>query len=507
MATAETISGTSIRDLPPDVVRGLLSTSTIAVGKYHLGDELYKSYHLNRCVDKALGRLGHRPADDKRLILNQPPQTGKTSGLINFIAKYKCTNPDRAVIYITYSHERAKKVGREIKNTFRSIAPIYGLAIDRNAKSNVEWDAVGHRGSVISRGTSEAITGYEADLVVFDDPYKGPEDADSPGERQKILDIWEGAIRTRLAHDAIVIVTQTRWHVEDLTGHLVKQMAMEAEDAEFKEFWHHLCIPAIAEDQEGNPIDVYDSWGDLIVRAGETPECRFPKEHYLREKTKQSKYMWESLYQQRPQRSHGAMWPSYLWEDCWADCPSDPQYYAIGIDPSMGNDMTRGDFAAIVGAMSIGDGNIYVRAELGRWGPHDLIDRLIKFCKSGPRVPDAIGFEQHQFQTLIKDIGAKRLVENGIQSSVYGMKPESYDPLTHRTIANPPKVDRISRTLDPLINKQMLKFERSNGCSLLVTQLEEFPNKKVHDDGPDGLEIAIRSLKKFFQSSNRFRRG
>jgi hypothetical protein len=52
---------------------------------------------------------------------------------------------------------------------------------------------------------------------------------------------------------------------------------------------------------------------------------------------------------------------------------------------------------------------------------------------------------------------------------------------------------RIQR-LDPYLNNQMIRLLRSDGNELLYEQTQMFPDKQWHDDGPDGLEMAIAGL-------------
>ncbi len=52
---------------------------------------------------------------------------------------------------------------------------------------------------------------------------------------------------------------------------------------------------------------------------------------------------------------------------------------------------------------------------------------------------------------------------------------------------------RIQR-LDPYLANREIRFRQCNGSDLTVEQLQMFPDKDWHDDGPDALEMAIRTL-------------
>jgi len=96
--------------------------------------------------------------------------------------------------------------------------------------------------------------------------------------------MWEwyaSTAYTRLEPNAAVILIQTRWHVDDLAGRLLRQDG----DA-----WHVICLPAIAEENDS-----------LGREPGEAlwPH-RFPA-HVLRQKQLEiGEYYWAALYQQRP---------------------------------------------------------------------------------------------------------------------------------------------------------------------------------------------------------------
>ena len=54
------------------------------------------------------------------------------------------------------------------------------------------------------------------------------------------------------------------------------------------------------------------------------------------------------------------------------------------------------------------------------------------------------------------------------------------------------KILRLS-SLGPLLAADMFRFSDSQGSRLLLDQLGEFP-RGDHDDGPDALEMAVRTL-------------
>jgi predicted phage terminase large subunit-like protein len=55
---------------------------------------------------------------------------------------------------------------------------------------------------------------------------------------------------------------------------------------------------------------------------------------------------------------------------------------------------------------------------------------------------------------------------------------------------------RILR-LDPHLAKRAMRFMRCPGNDLMIEQLQMFPDKGYHDDGPDALQMASRLWQRY----------
>ena len=95
--------------------------------------------------------------------------------------------------------------------------------------------------------------------------------------------------------------------------------------------------------------------------------------------------------------------------------------------------------------------------------------------------PDGFGIEINQFQELLKTEIERKSRETGIQLPLWGI-----DNRVNKLV-------RIRR-LGPHLASGNLRFKAASpGTALLVQQLREFPNGE-HDDGPDALEMALRTM-------------
>lgn len=228
-----------------------------------------------------------------RLILNLPPRHGKTMMTGEFFpAWYLGRNPSNHVIYATYSFERAGDVGRKVRN--QMIMPVH-KRIFRGC--NVSKDAAGQNrmttdqgGYYFAVGTGGVVVGRGAHLFIIDDPIKGREEADSETFRRKLIDWYRGVAYTRLMPQNAIIIIQTRWHFDDITGYVLEEMEHEN--------WVTLNLPAVAED------------GDDPVRRepGEALwETDYPKERLDVIKKTVGTREWNAQYQQQPLPSEGGM--------------------------------------------------------------------------------------------------------------------------------------------------------------------------------------------------------
>jgi predicted phage terminase large subunit-like protein len=204
----------------------------------------------------------------KRLMITMPPRHGKSMLASEFFpAWYLGRNPDHSVVTATYAQDLADDFGRKVKNqiedySFPEIFPGVGLADDSKSVKRfhiVENDVLleggfehtlRQRGAFYAVGVGGPLTGRGAHLLLIDDPVKNREDADSEIIRKKTKDWYTSTAYTRLMPGGRVVIIQTRWHEEDLSGWLLAEHAHEG--------WEVLNLPAI--DTNGNALwpDQYD---------------------------------------------------------------------------------------------------------------------------------------------------------------------------------------------------------------------------------------------------------
>lgn len=186
-----------------------------------------------------------------RKLINVPPRHGKSEICTRrFAAWYSGRHPDRDIIVATYGEGFAHDFGADVREIleskrFRQIFPDYRL----------DKKAVGHLsntqgGNIYFLGRRSPVTGRGGDLIIVDDPTKDDKEAGSPEFRE---DLWQWFTRTLLTRThtdkASIVLTQTRWHEDDLPGRLTDP-ANPVYDEETAAEYEVVNLKAIAEDDD-----------------------------------------------------------------------------------------------------------------------------------------------------------------------------------------------------------------------------------------------------------------
>jgi predicted phage terminase large subunit-like protein len=233
-------------------------------------------------------------------IVSMPPRHGKSMLCSHFFpAWYLLWNPDHRVIFLSHNANFAKEWGRKAKDVFARYAPLFGLSIREDSHSGDHWNIAGHSGGMDTTGVGGSLTGRGAHLFIADDLVKGHREALSETFRSSAWELWQSCVETRAEPGCIFLVIATRWHQDDVSGRLLREIG-----AGLRPGWKVLSLPAIAGE------------GDALGRApGEAlwPE-RYPIEKLERIRTRWDHdearlgpYWWSALYQQEPTPREGGL--------------------------------------------------------------------------------------------------------------------------------------------------------------------------------------------------------
>lgn len=217
------------------------------------------------------------------VAISTPPQEGKTTWIVHYIAWMLICNPYLKVVYATYSQNRANAVSRQVRALVEAWTPL------AKGSTTVERWETQEGGGLLAAGRGSAMTGFRSDFTVIDDPIKDMQEAQSETIRETTVEWFSSVVLTRMASLSQIVVIATRWHKDDLIAHVIKPDVLAAD---------YVNIPAQAV-----------SGDDLLGRAvGDwlpSVQNRSDKSWRLI-KSAVGTYVWQALYQGDPQVTGGS---------------------------------------------------------------------------------------------------------------------------------------------------------------------------------------------------------
>lgn len=189
----------------------------------------------------------------KKLMMNIPPQHGKTRTLINFAQWVFGLNPSEKIITCSYNDGVASDFSRYTRDgiseksneaadiVYSDIFP--GTKIKQGNSSFEKWALEGQHFSYLGAGIGGSITGKGATILIVDDPLKDAEAALNDNVLNKTWVWYTSTFRSRVSAkdgEPIEIVNMTRWSVNDICGKLLA-------DEDQKNQWYILKMEAYNE--------------------------------------------------------------------------------------------------------------------------------------------------------------------------------------------------------------------------------------------------------------------
>lgn len=235
----------------------------------------------------------------KRLMVFMPPQHGKSELVSRMLPAYILgKNPKTKIVLASYSSDLSSSFNRDCQRimdgeAYKEIFPetklnasnIVTVAKGNWLRNSDIFETVGYGGFLKTTGVGGSLTGTPADIAIIDDPVKDSIEAMSGTFQYRNWNWYNDVLYTRIHNDSKILITQTRWDVNDLSGKLLDRMKEGGEQ------WTILCLPAVK--VEHNDLDPRQI-GEALW------ENRHGIEKLMQVKS-QSIRTYESLYQQNPQ--------------------------------------------------------------------------------------------------------------------------------------------------------------------------------------------------------------
>lgn len=426
----------------------------------------YQPGWVHKDICRRLEKFERDVAEGKapRLMLQMPPRHGKSElASVHFPAWYLGRNPKHEIISCSYSGSLAMGFSRKVRGIIRdpSYETVFKTRLDKDNQNAEGW-MTQSGGGFAPAGVGGPITGKGAHVLIIDDPVKNAEEAESQTTRENIKDWYSSTAYTRLAPGGGVLVIQTRWHDDDLSGWL-ERVAAEGEGDK----WQIIRYPAVAEEDEK-----YRRKGDPLH------EARYPLAALERIKKAVGPRVWQALYQQNPVAEDGEYFRKDMFR--WYDGSAEERHKLVPMrtysawDFAIGkgdrNDWTVG----IVVGIDAEDNMHVLDMRRGRWDSFQIVENILDVHRRWK--PETIGMEKGQLSMAIGPYLNKRIREERL-----------YDLHVKDLPTGRRDKEARARAIQGRMEQGRVQFPKDEPwVSTLQQEMLRFPNG-VHDDCVDAL--------------------
>jgi predicted phage terminase large subunit-like protein len=173
-----------------------------------------------------------------RIMINMPPQHGKTRTLINFSMWALGKNNEDRIISASYNDTLAYEFSKytrdgiavqknqESEIVFSDIFP--GTTIKKGSSSYDRWALTGQHFNYLGAGMCGSITGKGGTILLIDDPLKSAFEATNEAGLEKTWIWYNSTFLSRVTSEGVAkggepleIICMTRWSKKDLCGRIL----------------------------------------------------------------------------------------------------------------------------------------------------------------------------------------------------------------------------------------------------------------------------------------------
>lgn len=416
--------------------------------QHEIADELQQFY-----TDLISGK---RP----KLVIQAPPQHGKSVQIIDFISWLAGKLPEYRTIYTSFSERLGIRANLRLQRIYDSeiyqriftetrISSKNAVTISAQRLRNREIiEYIDHEGYFRNTTVRGSITGESLDLGIIDDPIRGRQDANSLAIRDATWDWFTDDFFTRFSEEAGLLAILTRWHIDDPIGRLLDA------DKTVKV----LSYPAIAIQDE---------------KYRKTGEALFPEhkslDFLLERKTIMPPANFEALYQQNPFITDGGIFKTE-WFKTYRLLPK-LKYTVITVDTAQ-KTSEQNDYSVFALWGCGVDGNAYLIDILrGKWEAPELIKMANVF------------WLKHIPNFNIRSMNVEDKVSGTTLIQTLSTSTEPVIPIK----AVQRNIDKITRANDvaPFIESGRVYLpEKAEWLNDFIVEHAQFPNG-AHDDQVD----------------------
>ena len=403
-----------------------------------------------------------------RVCVNIPPRHGKSQLVsIFYPAWFLGRNPGKKVMMVSHTTDLAVDFGRKVRNlismdAYKAIFPTVSLAVD--SKSAGRWNtSVG--GEYYACGVGSALAGRGAALLLIDDPHSEQDVINGNfSVFEKAYEWYTFGARTRLMPGGRVAIIQTRWHMDDLTGRVIRDMTQNhrADQYEVIEF------PAI--------LDVQDKETGKEVQKPLWPEF-FDLEALMRTKASMPVFQWNAQYQQQPTAEEASIIKREWWSMWGNERPPACEYIIMSLD-SAAETHNRADYTALT------TWGVFLNEETDA---HNII--LLNSIKKRMEFPDLKNLCMEEYDSWDPDAFIVEKKSSGV--AIYqemrrmGLPVSEYTP--HRGSGD--KLARLNSIAD-IVSSGLCWMPSTRWAEEVIEEIAGFPFMS-HDDLVDSTVMAL----------------
>ena len=410
----------------------------------------------HRIIAEALDRV--IAGKCKRLMIAMPPRHGKSQmGSYLFPAYLMGRDPRSKLIVASHTAELAQRFGRMIRNLmeedkYKELFPNMLLSVDSKAAGR--WNTQ-QGGEAFFIGKGGAMTGRGGDVIILDD-ILDEQDAMSDTAMENTWEWYTSGPRQWLQPNGSIVVINTRWKTDDLSGRLLKMHGQVRSDQ-----WELLEFPAI------------------LPSGGSLWPGFWPIEELEKVKMAIGLKKWNAQWQQQPTNDDGAVLKRNWWRRWKHDEPPECSYVIQTYDTAYSKKETA-DYSVIstwgvfVPSADSGPNLILLSVKRGRWD----FPELKRVAKDEYRYwnPDNVLIEAKATGTPLQ----QELRKMGIPVTMYSPGGRKSGQ------------DKISRAnaVAPILESGMIWYpEQQDWAEEMVEECAAFPNGS-HDDQVDAAIMA-----------------
>ena len=344
-----------------------------------------------------------------RLMLQMPPRHGKsTLASIEFPTWVLGHHPEWEIITCSYAESLALDFSRAVRERvrdqeFRTL--FEGTRIDPENQNAQGWKTTS-KGGFLPAGVGGPITGKGAHILTIDDPVKNSQEAESETTRESISRWYETTAYTRLAPGGGVLIIQTRWHLDDLSGRLESKMVDGNGDV-----FEIVRYPAEATEDEQ-----FRKKGDPLH------EARYNHAQLQMIKRAVGPQTWAALYQQNPVPAEGAAFQESMVKYYNKEQLPEKLTYVTAWDLAIGQKESNDRTVGMTWAKDITGQYWFVDCRRGHMDAFEIVNEICDSYENWK--PTMVGIEKDKIAQAVGPFLDSEIEDRGL----YGLYIEELSP-------------------------------------------------------------------------------